>query len=102
MCAFLAMFNFYYSIGYQNIVKSHLNIEITSQINTQEDINILREMAHYFHNSYIETLKDQSDLFSNFGKILIAIAVLCMLLIIAIYKSKFLTSSSNGRKKHAA
>ena len=101
MCTFLAVFNFYYSYGYKELSNSHVNIEITNKINTQNDIKNLREMAHYFHTSYMGTLKEQSDSFSSFGKILTSIAVLCVLLIAMVYKSKFLTCSSSGRKKHA-
>ncbi len=92
ICVFVASFSFYYSDGYLKLSNSPKNIEITNKINTQNDINKLREMTHFFHNSYIETLKNQSNSLSSTGKILTSIAVLCIILIIAIYKSKFLTS----------
>ena len=88
MCLFLAATTFYYSSGYQKLSNSHLNVEIANQINTQKDINKLRDMTHHFHNSYKETLNGLSNSFTNFGEILISIAVLCALLIVAIYKSK--------------
>ena len=99
---FLAAACFYYSNGYKELSESHINTEITNQINSQKDINNVREIAHHYHVSYKDTLSVLSNSFSNFGEVLISIALLCLLLIVTIYKSKFLTSSSSGRKKHAA
>ncbi len=99
VCVFVASFSFYYSNGYQNLSNSPKNIEITNKINTQNDISKLREMTHFFHNSYIETLRDQSNSLSSTGKILTSIAVLCIILIVAIYKSKFLTNRSSGTRE---
>ena len=93
MCTFLAAFNFYYSNGFQELSNAHINIEITNKINTQDDINKLKDMAHYFHTSYTATLREQADSFSNFAKVLTSIAVLCAILITTIYKSEFLRSS---------
>ena len=91
----LSTFYFYYSYGYQELSDSEKHKEITSIINTYKDIEKSKEMAHHFHTSYIRTLEEQSASFSNFGKILASIAILCTLLIVAIYKSKFLTKQIN-------
>ena len=76
----------YFSIGYNEISSYSKNEEIESKINTEDDINSVKEMAHYMHTSYKTALKEHGETYATIAKILAAISIICGLALFSTYK----------------